>query len=115
MSQLLQRVVTRAVVDDDDLVIAILEREDGSDARFDRGALVVRRHQDGDRRQRVALHQPLEILVLGESRLLPDLGDRENEEQRVERVENEEVHENGDVRRSHDSAQNVHAANSANA
>src|SRR5256885_4182503 len=68
--------------------------------------------QDRDRRQRVTLHQPLEVLVLGQPSLLPDLRDREHEQQRVERVEPEEVGEDEEIGRLDDVR---HAAYSARA
>src|SRR5256885_7097726 len=50
----------------DDLEAPVLEREDRGDARLYSGAFVMGGDQDRDRRQRVTLHQPLEVLVLGQ-------------------------------------------------
>src|SRR2546430_5008972 len=72
----------------------------------------MRGDEDRDRRQGVALHQALEVLVLGQARLLPDLGDRQHQQQGVEGVEGEEVGQDHDVG---DSNQLAHAAYSARA
>src|SRR5256885_180665 len=96
----------------DDLEAPVLEREDRGDARLYSGAFVMGGDQDRDRRQRVTLHQPLEVLVLGQPSLLPDLRDREHEQQRVERVEPEEVGEDEEIGRLDDVR---HAAYSARA
>src|SRR2546427_2931951 len=95
-----------------DLEAAVLEREDRGHAGLDRRALVVGGDQDRDGRERVALHEALEVLVLGQPRLLPDLRDREHEQQRVERVEPEKVREDDEIRRLDDVG---HAAYSASA
>src|SRR5206468_5042127 len=115
MAQLVHRVVLRSVVHYDDLVVAILERQNRGDAGLDGGALIVSRDENRDRRQRIALHQTLEILVLGETCLLPDLGDREDEQHGVERVQDQEIDQDRQVRGPDDSREHAHAANSARA
>src|SRR5437016_1587868 len=94
------------------LEVAVLERQDGGDARLDGRALVVGGDEDGDRRQRVALHEPLEVFVLRQSGLLPDLGDREHEQERIEGIQHQEEEQDGEVAPVNDGA---HAAYSANA
>src|SRR3989449_2646784 len=110
--QPLERIVLGAVVHHDDLEVAVLERQDGGDARLDGRALVVGGDEDGDRRQRVALHEPLEVFVLRQPGLLPDLGDREHEQERVEGIQHQEVEEDREVAAVNDGA---HAAYSASA
>src|SRR2546425_8766667 len=113
--QLLHRVVLRSVVDHHDLVVAILERENRGDARLDGRALVVRRDENRDRRQGVTLHQALEVFIFGQPCLLPDLWDRENQQHGIQRVQDEEVDEDSEVRGPDDGGERTHAANSASA
>src|SRR3989442_3387802 len=110
--QPLQRIDLGAVVHHDDLEVAVLERQDGGDARLDGRALVVGGDEDGDRRQRVALHEPLKVFVLRQPGLLPDLGDREHEQERIEGIQHQEEEQDGEVAPVDDGA---HAAYSANA
>src|SRR3989442_1275150 len=109
---MLERIILGAVVHHDDLEAPVFEREDRGHTRLYSGAFVVGGDQDRDRRQRVTLHQPLEVLVFGQPRLLPDLRDREHEQQRVERVEPEKVGEDDQIGRLDDVR---HAAYSARA
>src|SRR5262249_42540791 len=73
------------------------------------------RDENGDGRQRVALHQALEILVLREPRLLPDLGNREDEQDRVEGVQHQEIDQDREIGRGDDRGEHAHVANSASA
>src|SRR5467141_1358703 len=115
MAQLLHRVVLRSVVYHDDLVVAVLEGQNRGDAGFDSLVLIVRRDENRDRRQRVTLHQALEILVLGQPRLLPDLGDREDQQRGIERVQDQEVDQDCQIRGPDERGEHAHAANSASA
>src|SRR6185503_3692697 len=71
--------------------------------------------ENRDRRQGIALHQPLEVLILGKAGLLPDLGNRADQQDRVERVQHEEIDEDQEIRRGHERGERAHAANSASA
>src|SRR5207302_5280916 len=89
-----------------------MERQDRRDAGLDGLLLVVRGHEDRDGWQGIALHQALEVLVLRQPGLLPDLRDRKHQQQRVEGVERQKIEQDGEVRVADEL---VHAANSASA
>src|SRR5439155_15702212 len=70
------------------------------------------RIMQGDRGEGVALHDALEVVVVSKAGLLPDLGDREDHQDGVERVERQEVDQDALVR---DVDELSHAAYSASA
>jgi hypothetical protein len=81
------RAVGGAVVHDDDLVARILEGQERAGAIDDRELLVVRGDEDAEPRERVRPEYARERLVVGEVPMRPELRDREDQQQPVERVE----------------------------